>query len=189
MELKIITQKSEFDAVERIYNEAFPDNERAPIKMLTKRARQGKADFLGIYDGEKIVGMCYVVCCRDLAYLFYIAVEKSLRGKGFGTEAIAALLEKYRGKRFFLALEQLDKTADNYTQRVKRHEFYKSCGLHDLPFKLKEGSVTFSAMGAKSSTDNSGESFTVKPGEYKELTDRYLGFFMRHMVDMRLFPD
>ena len=191
MQLKPVTQKSEYEVIKRIYTESFPDNERAPMKMLKKRAKQGKADFLAICDGETTVGMCYVVCCKDLAYLFYIAVDRSLRGKGYGTQAIAALLEKYRGKRFFLALEQLDESADNYSQRVKRHEFYRSCGLRDLPFKLKEATVVFSAMGAKlpAEKDGSGnETFTVLPEEYKELTDRYLGFFMKHMVDMRLLP-
>ena len=189
MQLGKVTDQSDFDIIEKIYSEAFPDNERAPMKMLKKRAKQGRADFLGIYDGIKPIGMCYVVCCGDLAYLFYIAVERSLRGSGFGTKAMRALLEKYRGKRFFLALEQLDKTSDNYSQRVKRHEFYRSCGLYDLPFKLKEGTVTFAAMGARIADNGKSESFDVKPGEYKELTNRYLGFFMKNMVDMRLLPD
>ncbi len=191
MKLKTVSDKDEYQAIEKIYTEAFPDNERAPMKLLKKRARQGKADFLALYDGNILVGMAYVVCCRDLAYLFYIAVDSAKRGRGYGTQTIAALLERYRGKRFFLALEQLDKAAENYGQRVKRHEFYKSCGLRDLPFKLKEGTVTFAAMGGRLTDRNSNDSsvdFTVRPEEYKELMNRYMGFFMRCFVDVRLLP-
>ncbi len=189
--LKKVIDKKEYQAIEKIYTEAFPDNERAPMKLLIKRANQGKADFLALYDSNSLVGMAYVVCCRDLAYLFYIAVDKDKRGRGYGSQTIASLLERYRGKRFFLALEQLDKTAVNYNQRVKRHEFYKSCGLHDLPFKLKEGSVTFSAMGGCLPVENSfnkNADFTVRPEEYKELMNRYMGFIMRHLIDVRLLP-
>ena len=156
MNLKIVSEKNEYQAIEKIYLESFPDNERAPMKLLKKRADKGKADFLAVYDNEVIVGMAYVVCCRDLAYLFYLAVDKTKRGKGYGTHTIAALLERYRGKRFFLALEQLDETAPNYAQRLKRHNFYKSCGLRALPFKLKEGTVTFAAMGGHLTDEKSG---------------------------------
>ena len=189
MELKKVTEKAEYAVIERIYKESFPDNERAPMKLLKKRAGQGKADFLAVCDGGETVGMAYVVCYSDLAYLFYIAIDSTKRGMGYGTQTIAALLEMYRGKRFFLALEQLDKTAPNYEQRLKRHEFYSSCGLHDLPFKLKEGAVTFAAMGARLSCggSNNGD-FTVQPEEYKALMNRYMGFVMSHLVDVRLIP-
>ncbi len=189
LKLKKVTEKNEYQAIEKIYTEAFPDNERAPMKLLIKRANKGKADFLALYDENILVGMSYVVCLRDLAYLFYIAVDREKRGRGYGSQTISALLERYRGKRFFLALEQLDKAADNYTQRVKRHEFYKACGLRDLPFKLKEGTVTFSAMGGRLLDENSkndSDDFTVRPEEYKELMNRYMGFIMRHLVDVRL---
>ena len=190
MQLKRVSDKNEYETIERIYNEAFPDDERAPMKLLKKRADKGKADFWALYAGERPVGMAYVVCCRDLAYLFYIAVDRSQRGKGYGTRTIHSLLEKYKGKRFFLALEQLDETAQNYEQRVKRHEFYKSCGLRDLPFRLKEGSVTFAAMGGRRSDVGVGENadFTVAPEEYKELMNSYIGFIMRFFVDLRLLP-
>ena len=189
MQLKTVSNKEEYRLIERIYIQSFPENERAPMKLLKKRAGQGKADFLALYDGEKVVGMAYIVCLRDLAYLFYLAVDQAERGKGYGTQTISALLERYRGKRFFLALEQLDETADNYIQRVKRHAFYKSCGLHDLPFKLKEGAVTFSAMGRRlSDNDFTADDFNVRPEEYKELMRRYMGFFMSRIVDVRLLP-
>ena len=189
MTLNHVSDKTDCAVIEKIYTQSFPDNERAPFKMLIKRAARGKADFWAVCDGETIIGMAYVVCHSDLAYLFYIAIAPTSRGKGFGTKTIRSLMEKYRGKRFFLALEQLDNTADNYTQRVKRHDFYTSCGLFDLPFKLKEGTVTFSAMGAR--PDDGGElhgDFTVLPEEYSALMHGYMGFFMRLMVDVRLIP-
>ena len=189
MELRIISSREELSAVERIYTSSFPDEERAPMRMLKTRARTGRGDFLAAVDDEKIIGMAYVVCLRDLAYLFYLAIDKDMRAKGYGTKTVRALMKRYSGRRFFLALEQLDENADNYAERVRRHEFYKSCGLHDLPFKIKEATVIFSAMGVRlTENGKDGGAFTILPEEYKELTDRYLGFFMRHIIDMRLLP-
>ena len=184
MYLRSVSGESDYLAVEKIYTESFPENERAPLKMLKKRADSGKADFLAVCDGSEIVGMVYVVCCRDLAYMFYIAIDKAKRGMGYDKNTMAALLKRYKGKRFFLALEQPDDTAANSIQRIKRHQFYKSCGLCDLPFKLKEGSVTFAAMG----TDLSGKRSEpiILPQEYKELMCRFMGFFMSLMVDIRM---
>ena len=191
MYLKEVSQKSDLAAIERIYTESFPDNERAPMKLLKKRAAAGKADFLAVCEGEQVVGMAYVVCLRDLAYLFYLAVDKQYRGKGYGTATIKALLKKYSGKRFFLALEQLDRSAENYSQRLKRREFYKSCGLTDLPFRLKEGPVTFAAMGGiyDENTCRISGDMTVSAAEYRELMTRYMGIIMRCIVDVRLLPD
>ena len=190
MQLKSVSSREEYRSIEKIYLQSFPENERAPMKLLKKRAKQGKADFLAAYDGEKIVGMAYVVCMRDLAYLFYIAVDKSERGKGYGTQTMAALLKQYSGKRFFFFFEQLDSSADNYSQRVKRHSFYSACGLHDLPFKLKEGAVTFAAMGKLLTEGDSSQAdgFTVSAQEYGELMRRFMGFIMSRIVDVRLLP-
>lgn len=183
--LRDIRGKQEMDIIKRIYTSSFPKNERAPFHMLKSRAARNKAEFLAICDGGKVVGTAYVVSFKDMAYLFYLAIDSGSRGQGFGTRAVEMLLRRYRDKRFFLALEQLDETADNYADRVKRHEFYRSCGLVDLPFKIKEADVIFASMGAKL---HDSSAFTVTPEEYKELMRRYTGFLMFRIIDLRLIP-
>ena len=79
-----------------------------------------------------------------------------------------------------LALEQLNKNAENYEQRVKRHAFYERCGLTDLPYKIKEGTVVYSIMGT-------GE--TVEPEEYREMMDDFLGGFFTRLIDTRILKE
>ena len=122
MELKATDASIEKQA-RRLYEEAFPREERAPFRLLLKRARQGKADFWSLTESDEWIGMAYILRGGDLAYLFYLAVAKDKRGCGYGTMAIEALKKQYYGCRLFLALETLDKSASNYDQRVKRRDF------------------------------------------------------------------
>ena len=172
-----LNNKDELSRTKKLYLEAFPPDERAPFSVLIKRAKKGKADMFSLVHQDIWCGMAYIVRYKDLAYLFYFAVSPELRGQGLGSMAIRAILEKYKGERVFLALEDWTSESDNKDQRLKRHQFYLSCGLNDLPYHIKEANVIYAIMG------NNGK---VEPEEYKALINNYLGFFMRHIVDMRI---
>ena len=73
-------------------------------------------------------------------------------------------------------MEILDESADNYSQRIKRHEFYKRCGLDDFPYHLKEMTQIYQVMGIGN---------PVEPAEYKEMIDNYLGWPLEKLIDMR----
>lgn len=166
-----------YPAIRTLYKEAFPLNERAPFWLLMKKADSSVADFWALYDQEQWVGIAYVVTYRKLAYIFYFAIQEGERNKGYGEKAIHALKEHYKGSRIFLALETLDKEADNYEQRMKRHCFYEKCGLSDMSYKLKEASVIYDIMGI-------GEA--VEPEEYREMMEHYVGKFLCRLIDMRI---
>ncbi len=170
-------QAADEDRIKRLYYDAFPADERAPFRMLKSRAKRGRADFLSLYNNDEWVGLTYIVTHEDLAYIFYLAVDNEQRGKHYGTQAILAIIERYKGKRVFLALEDWNEECDNKQQRIKRHNFYKNCGLSDLPYKLKEANVVYSIMGVGGK---------VEPEEYKRLINRYLGWPMKHLIDMRI---
>ncbi len=179
MELIKVTKKlNTYCDIKKLYLQAFPKEERAPFSLLMRKANA--ADFFALYDNSKWVGLSYIVRRGQLAYIFYLAISPNERGKGYGSAAMKALIEYYKNCRLFLALEQLDKTADNYEQRLKRHAFYKSCGLSDLPYKIKEGGVVYSIMGVGGK---------VEPEEYRELIDSYLGWFLKRVVDMRIIKE
>lgn len=178
MQLIEVSKKSEdYAAIKRLYKKAFPTNERAPFWLLMKKNKPSTADFWAFRDGNEFVGFTYVVKYQNLAYIFYLAIQADKRGKGYGTQAIEALKNRYAGKRIFLALESPDETADNYEQRVKRHAFYEKCGLSDIPYRLKEASVVYSLMGIGKA---------VEPEEYRTMMENYLGGFFSRIVDMRI---
>ncbi len=180
-----ITLKKHMDKETRrkikiLYNSAFPAEERAPFLMLSLKANSGKGDLFAAEDNGKFIGMVYIISREDLAYLFYLAVEGNERGKGYGGKIISAVKEKYRGKRIFLAREQLDESADNYSQRVVRRKFYLSNGFEDLKCHIKEGKVIYDVMsiGGK-----------VSAAEYDALITMWSGRLIRKLFDMRIIEN
>lgn len=178
MQLKEITKKSDdYVNVKKLYNRAFPAEEKAPFWLMMKKTKKENVDFWGLYDKEKWIGLAYVIRYNDLAYLFYLAIDYSQRGKGYGTKVMKLLQEKYMNFRLFLALETLDKNADNYNERVKRHNFYKRAGLTELPYHLREAMVVYDIMGTNGK---------IEPEEYGALISDYIGGFLSKIFKMRI---
>jgi len=170
-------RKNDIKQLKKIYEEAFPANERAPFWLLIRRAFQHRADFWSLYDNDTWTGLAYVVTHADLAYIFYFAIDKELRGKNYGTAAIKAILEQYPGRRVFLALEDWEEKCENKEQRIKRHNFYLRCGLKDLPYKLQEATVIYRIMGIGG---------TVEAEEYKSMINSYIGWPFKYLFQMRI---
>ena len=163
--------------IKKLYLTAFPAEERVPFFLIMSKTRRGKGEMLAAYDGEEFVGFAYMVCYKDLAYIFYFAVEESNRGKGYGGKILKAVKEKYSGSRIFLAREQLDESAGNYAQRVRRHNFYLNNGFTDLPCQIKEASVIYDVMGIGG---------TVSAEEYEALVTPWAGRLLRNIIDMKI---
>ncbi len=176
----------DYKNIKRLYNTAFPADERAPMWLLTAKAYKKNVDFWSLYcnceyrDGkcndDKWFGMAYVVNEKDLSYLFYFAVSEKERGRGLGTAALRALKMKYSGRRLFLALEQLDEDAENYSERLKRRNFYLKNDFVPIGCTIKEGTVTYDVMGV------GGD---IQPAEYEKMMKNYLGFPLNILVSMK----
>lgn len=167
----------DYRRIKKLYKEAFPRSERVSFLVIKLRVRQGRVQLWNLVDDGKWTGFCCTIQAEGIVYIFYFAIDAALRGKGYGTKALKAILEHYKGDRVFLALEDWRESADNAEQRIKRHNFYLHCGLEDLPYKIKEDSVVYSIMGVGGK---------VEPEEYKELINKYLGAILKRFVDMRI---
>lgn len=163
--------------IKRIYESAFPDDEKAPFFLIMHKVRTKKAEILAAYVDGEFIGFAYTVCYGDLAYLFYLAVDESKRGRGYGRKIIEAVKVRYSGRRIFLAREQLDESAENYSQRVSRRNFYVKCGFSDLPCCIKEATVVYDVMGI-------GGNVSAK--EYDALITSWAGKILKKTVDMRI---
>ncbi len=95
MELCKIEEK-DYAYVEALLVEAFPPNERPPFQALLEKHEQGAADFWMIREEDRNVGIAYLLTVGDVTYLFYFAVDSTCRGKGYGSKAMKAMLEKYK---------------------------------------------------------------------------------------------
>ncbi len=146
-------QEKDYPYVESLLIEAFPPNERPPFPGLIEKAEKGLADFWVIREEGRNIGMAYLLTVEDVTYLFYFAVDSTCRGKGYGSKAMKAILEKYQETHLLFSIEDWEEESENPEQRVKRHAFYLRCGLIDLPFKLKGKDMVFAVM---SNTDTIG---------------------------------
>lgn len=181
-----------YKEVGKLYKSAFPADERAPFFLLKKRAKIGSAEVYVAREKGDFVGFAYLICKDGSAYLFYFAIADSYRGKGYGSAILQELQRIYAGKCLFLAREQLDKSAENYEQRVRRHRFYlrngfsdckmkiQGSGSSDCELKIQEASVVYDVMCA------GGE---VDPTIYERMMLEWAGPLFSKLVKMRMFID
>lgn len=174
---KAVSRSSDCKKIKRLYKTAFPREERAPFFFIKRKAKDGKADMLAAKDDGEFVGFLYLVCYLDMVYLFYFAIDDPKRGMGYGSRLLKLLQDSYPGKRIFLAREQLDENADNYAQRVRRHEFYLRSGFNDFSCKLKEAGVIYDVMGI-------GKDILAE--EYDALISSWCGKRYKSIMDMRI---
>lgn len=163
--------------IKKLFIKAFPKEERAPYIILKMLAKKEKANFCVIEDDEKFVGLIYNIFYKDIVYVFFFAIDDSLRGQGYGSIVLKELQNKYTKKRIILMIEEIDEKSDNYKERVKRKEFYEKNGFKDFNYKIKEMGVIYQMLGC---------SEKVSKEEYLELMKNYFGKFLFKMVYERI---
>ena len=142
----VIEDIENYNTIKQIYNEAFPINERFPINYLYKKANNKDVNFNSVYDNDKLIGIIYTISKDNLLFILYFAVNNAYRGKGYGSKILEFLKQKYNDYTILLEIEQLDKNANNYNQRLKRKAFYEKNGFYDTNKLLSEGKNTFEIM-------------------------------------------
>lgn len=127
-----VTEKSIFwNEINRLAKEAFPPEEYLAPTELVKMSQADNFDFLLLKDQEQFVGFMVVQTYKNMAYLFFLAIDEKSRGKGYGSRAIETLKEEYPNKVHTVDFEMLDQTASNYEQRKKRRNFYLRNGYQE----------------------------------------------------------
>lgn len=132
--------------VKDLFVSAFPREERPPFWMMMRRCRQGKAEFCAVTDGDKFVGLTYVIGDSKVKTLMFLAVSDDARGGGYGTRILQAVHSKYGDVKLFLNIEPLDETSPNYEQRCRRKAFYERNGMSLLDYQVREAGVTYEMM-------------------------------------------
>ena len=116
----------------RLYQSAFPKNEKKPFSMIRSMERQGKTDVWYCEKDGKFAGLVVTINGPDKVLLDYLAVEKKRRGQGVGSELLRRMREQYVGKGVFLEIERVTEEAENYEERKQRKKFYLSNGMTEL---------------------------------------------------------
>ncbi len=125
MNIKKITRDFiDLELVEKLAKEAFPPEEYlAPQKIIEMRD-SGKADFMAIYDEDVFVGFVVISLYENMCYLFFLAICKEFRSKGYGGKTLRLLDELYSDRQQVVDFEMIDESAPNNAQRISRKAFY-----------------------------------------------------------------
>ena len=130
----ITPSTSDLSGIESLYLTAFPREERTPFAMLLSTAPGN--DFLSFREGETLRGFCFAVTVGDLTHILFFAMADGCRDRGFGTQALALLKERYAGQRLLADIEDpAEPGSPNPEQRRRRRQFYLRCGFSVSPVR------------------------------------------------------
>lgn len=126
---KIEPQSFALKKVQEINDEAFPPEERMSVEEMFSFAI--KTEIYGFYDGTALVGFSLILSNKTTAFIVLLAIDKNIRGHGYGSQALQLIKSIYRDKQIVLDFEEVIDSVDNYDQRVSRKKFYLRNGFHE----------------------------------------------------------
>lgn len=132
MQLRPIKSPLEWLKLRKLYKTAFPKCEQKPLWLVWTVQLQGKTDIWIIEQEGEFAGFAITMKGRDLVLLDYLAISDEKRGGGIGSRTLKSLFEKYRGKRFFLEIENVYVPAENLEERKRRKQFYQKNGMQEM---------------------------------------------------------
>ena len=116
---------------EQINDEAFPVSERMSMDEIFSFASDTDTDVLGIYENDMPLGFAVLLKNAECGYVYFIAIDKRIRSKGYGGAAMKKILAAYPQLQIILDFEEIDEKAENNDQRIRRKNFYLRNGFHE----------------------------------------------------------
>lgn len=132
--------------VQPLYESGFPAAERLPYEMLVRFADKMPVGFFVYRSEDRFVGFTYTAYFKDIAWLFYFAVEEELRGEGYGSLILAEHLATLKTCRIIIDIESTQQTAENSAERANRKAFYERAGFKDTNISRSYRGITYQIM-------------------------------------------
>jgi len=145
-ETKVISKESkDLHHVIELYKNSFPVKEQRNIDIVFFD-KTGMIEVLAFYDKNHFCGFACTLIHLDICYTIYLAIEDSLRGKGYGSIVLKEIALRYPDKRILLDIEVEDENAHNNIERIKRKNFYLKNGYNELQIYSNWRDVKFEAL-------------------------------------------
>ena len=164
---KIDENTKNLEDIKQLYMDAFPFDERIPFYIMVSVGNDRGVEFLSIYDDDTRLGFIHTLVGEKLSYIFYFAIDGSLRQSGYGSKIIREYKKMH--PKLSLAIEPIEEGSDNIRQRKKRLAFYEKNGFETLDTRVMEMGVEFELMGAKG--------MEIKESDYKSLVKKFFDSF------------
>lgn len=128
---KLDVENADIQIFSNINDEAFPPTERMRMEEIFAFSSTTNTDVLGIYDDTQPIGYMVLLKNEKCGYLYFFAIDHTLRSKGYGSAALQKLLVAYSDLQIVLDFEVLDENVENNEQRIRRRQFYLRNGFHE----------------------------------------------------------
>lgn len=132
--------------IEPLYISAFPEEERPPIEMYFHSFEIEGNELFGFYIDKTFIGFTSVKIYKDICYFFFLAVKEEYRNRGYGSEILSYLKERYKKYILLLCYEEVNTKYPDYPLRKRREELYKRHGFTDNHLLTIEAGVTYQTM-------------------------------------------
>ena len=150
------------------YIKLFPREERKEQVDIEKaiRCKITKVIKLIINENE-FVGFFIMNVIENIPYiqLDYFAILSKYQSKGYGSQAIKLLKDKYKDyKGIFIEIEKpgLGKNKDENKIREKRAKFYEKLGFYQLNFEIKLYNVVYSTYILSDQKEKNSEEIVME---------------------------
>ena len=131
----------------KLYEETYDRRMRIPLKELESVYKQHKADYVALYDDDLFVGFYYVYKYENTALIYYLAVTDSMRGRGYGTEILDLIKERYYPKyRIALSIEAPRVDDKLVSSRYRNLAFYSRNGFIDTLYKYESVGIQYEVL-------------------------------------------
>ena len=127
--------------VKHVYVDSFPKNERMPFPMMVAMSKLWNTDFLGFYEGDTLCGLVYLAHNSKIVFVMFLAVDKTLRSKGYGSAILQEIQNKYPNKKIIISIEPCDQKCPDIELRKRRKDFYMRNGYKETGYLMKLNSV------------------------------------------------
>jgi len=120
-------QSALFSRVDALYEQAFPWHEQRDPAAKQQALNDPRYSLEAWFDGEQFVGMSGSWRLGDMLYIEHLAVDSTLRSKGYGKVLLGEILTRAP-----ITVLEIDPLTTEIAQR--RLRFYQSMGFYANPW-------------------------------------------------------
>lgn len=131
---KLDRHSADVSLLEKLNNQAFPDNERIETDDIFSFSETNGTDVIGIYKDGEFSGFVITMKYAKCVYICYFAVCPEKRSQGIGGQALKMLKEYYLDCQIVVDFEAPDENSSNNDQRIRRRNFYYRNGFFETGY-------------------------------------------------------
>ncbi|MGE4353079.1 MAG: GNAT family N-acetyltransferase [Oscillospiraceae bacterium] len=141
--LKILVTDMQYD---------FHPSEIKSPELIQRRIAEGRYFARGLFEDDKLLVYAFFVKTEKYLLLDYLAVDRSVRGKGFGSLVLRYIAQMPEAQERILILEVEDpdfsENERDRIRRIRRIGFYRHNGMCDLGIKTQVLTDNYLLLGA-----------------------------------------